>query len=190
MALKRLITQIAIVRLQARKFVHRVKHVKQLAVRMKTTIAQTKKQLRTVRTAVFLSVIAAALLLVFAPTVFAAIAPPGSAQNNPNTVFPLPNPLENIVGAELTTGVGAQGGAAATSVLIGRGIQVFLMFLAVAGLVVLVAGGLVWLTAGGSDDKIKKGRDIIVGAFLGLVIIFASYAIMELILRTLQSGLA
>ena len=49
-------------------------------------------------------------------------------------------------------------------------------------LLMFVYGGLIWLTSGGSPDKIKKAQGILVWATLGLVLIFASYAIIDTIL--------
>ncbi len=37
------------------------------------------------------------------------------------------------------------------------------------------------MTAGGASDKVKKGRDILVWATLGLALIFSSYAILNFI---------
>lgn len=52
-------------------------------------------------------------------------------------------------------------------------------------LLMFVAGGFIWLTSAGSPDKIKLGKGIIVWSVLGLVIIFASYAISRFILQAL-----
>lgn len=48
-------------------------------------------------------------------------------------------------------------------------------------LFMLVLGGIMWMTSGGSADKLKKGKDTILWAILGLVIIFMSYIIINFV---------
>ncbi len=43
----------------------------------------------------------------------------------------------------------------------------------------LIWGGIVWLTSGGSAERVKKGKDTIVWAIYGLLIIFFSYVIVN-----------
>lgn len=50
----------------------------------------------------------------------------------------------------------------------------------------LVWGGIVWMTSSGNTDRIRKGKDTIVWAIFGLVMIFISYAIIRLLLTILQ----
>ena len=52
-------------------------------------------------------------------------------------------------------------------------------------LAAFVYGGLVFLTSAGSDQKVKKGKDIVGAAVIGLVIVFSSV----LIIQTLFGGL-
>ena len=52
-------------------------------------------------------------------------------------------------------------------------------------LVVFVYGGVLWLTSGGTPEKIKTGSQAMMWAVIGLVVIFASYAILS----TIISGL-
>ncbi|MDP2586277.1 MAG: pilin [Candidatus Komeilibacteria bacterium] len=62
-------------------------------------------------------------------------------------------------------------------------------FMGVTGVIALlmfVIGGLQWMTAGGAADKVKKGKDTLIWAALGLVIIFSSYAILRAIFETLN----
>lgn len=51
-------------------------------------------------------------------------------------------------------------------------------------LVMFIIGGLMWLTSGGNPDKIKKGRDIILWSIIGLIIIFASYTLVDFVIST------
>ncbi|MCH7759517.1 hypothetical protein IID20_04120 [Patescibacteria group bacterium] len=55
----------------------------------------------------------------------------------------------------------------------------------VLALVMFIYGGILWMTSAGSAEKIKKGKDTIVWAVLGLALIFFSYAMVEFILKAL-----
>ena len=45
-----------------------------------------------------------------------------------------------------------------------------------------IYGGLVWMTAAGANEKVQKGKDILIWATVGLVIIFTSYALVRFVL--------
>ncbi|MBU1130881.1 pilin [Patescibacteria group bacterium] len=68
----------------------------------------------------------------------------------------------------------------------GRLIYSFMGLTGIVALLMFILGGFQWMTAGGSPDKIKKGRDTLMWAVLGLIVIFSSYAILRAILETLQ----
>ena len=51
-------------------------------------------------------------------------------------------------------------------------------------LAMFIYGGLLWLTSGGNPDRIKKGKDILMWAVIGLVVIFVSYNLVNLIITT------
>lgn len=70
--------------------------------------------------------------------------------------------------------------------LVGGIIQTILGMVGVLALVMFIYGGILWMTSGGSSEKIKKGKDTIVWAVLGLAFIFFSYAILEFILGALM----
>ena len=46
---------------------------------------------------------------------------------------------------------------------------------------ILVIGGLKWITSGGDEKKVAAARTQITNALIGLVIVFAAWAIMKLI---------
>jgi len=52
-------------------------------------------------------------------------------------------------------------------------------------LLMFVIGGLMWMLSGGNEQRVKKGKDILTWATLGLVIIFTSYALLRFILDLL-----
>jgi hypothetical protein len=57
-----------------------------------------------------------------------------------------------------------------------------LSFLGLAFLCLIIYGGFTWLFAGGNDDKIKKARGIMKNATIGLLIVVASYGIVNYIM--------
>ena len=62
-------------------------------------------------------------------------------------------------------------------------------FMGVTGVVALlmfIIGGFSWMTAGGNQEKVKKGKDTLIWAVFGLVIIFSSYAILRAVFETLK----
>lgn len=85
----------------------------------------------------------------------------------------LPNPLGNDV---------------TIPQLIGRVIKAILSIVGSLALVMFIYGGFTWMLAAGSSEKVKKGKDIIVWAAIGLIIIFSSYALVRFILTQLGSS--
>jgi len=72
--------------------------------------------------------------------------------------------------------------------LVGSIINYVLGILGVLALVMFIYGGLIWMTSGGAPDQIKKGRNTLVWAILGLALIFFSYALLNFILTALQQS--
>lgn len=64
---------------------------------------------------------------------------------------------------------------------IGRGLSVFLGFLGVIFIVLIIYGGWIWMTARGNEEKIKKARELITEAIIGVVVIMAAYALTRFI---------
>ncbi|MDD4996115.1 MAG: TrbC/VirB2 family protein [Patescibacteria group bacterium] len=62
-------------------------------------------------------------------------------------------------------------------------IQYVLRFVGVIALVMFIVGGITWMTSGGSAEKIKKGKDTLVWAILGMGLVFFSYAITRFIIE-------
>lgn len=50
----------------------------------------------------------------------------------------------------------------------------------------LVWGGIMWMTSSGNSERVKKGRDSIVWAILGLVVIFVSYIVINFVFDVLK----
>lgn len=70
--------------------------------------------------------------------------------------------------------------------LIGKIINAVLGVVGSLALLMFVYGGLTWMTSSGSQEKVKKGRDIIVWSAIGLAIIFASYGLVRILLNSVK----
>lgn len=53
---------------------------------------------------------------------------------------------------------------------------------------VFILGGLMWVTSAGNEEKITKGKNMIMWAAFGLVVIFASYALVTFVLNALTGS--
>ncbi|MFA6194511.1 MAG: pilin [Patescibacteria group bacterium] len=67
---------------------------------------------------------------------------------------------------------------------IGKIINSILGVVGSLALLMFVYGGLTWMTSSGSADKVKKGRDTLLWAAIGLVVIFSAYGLTRFILGT------
>lgn len=91
----------------------------------------------------------------------------------------------------LTESAGAAGLRASEvnlSVIIGRIIGSLMTLLGIVFVVLLIYGGFTWMTAQGAEDKIKKAKGIISSAVIGLVVVFASYAIAQAVIEALTTA--
>ena len=79
--------------------------------------------------------------------------------------IPLPNPLRAQSIPELS----------------GQMIKGLLGISGAIALFMMVWGGITWMTSNGSAERLKKGKDTILWAILGIVIIFLSYVIINFI---------
>ncbi len=64
-------------------------------------------------------------------------------------------------------------------------INVLLYFLGSIVIVLILWAGFKWMTSAGNADAIKKSRETILNAVIGLIIIFASYAILNFVFDNL-----
>ena len=55
-------------------------------------------------------------------------------------------------------------------------------------LAVFVYGGFLWVTAAGNADKVKKGRDAMIGSVIGMLIVFSAGMIVTNLKSILQQG--
>ncbi|MDO8435094.1 MAG: Ig-like domain-containing protein, partial [bacterium] len=64
-------------------------------------------------------------------------------------------------------------------------IQLFLGFVAIVVLGLILYGGYAWMTSQGDEEKVEEAKKILTNAVIGLVIIIASVAITQFIIRSL-----
>ncbi len=72
--------------------------------------------------------------------------------------------------------------------LYGRLIRGFTAVMGAVALFFFILGGFKWLTSGGNDEKVKKGRDTLIWATLGLAVILSSYIILSYVIATLKTA--
>lgn len=95
----------------------------------------------------------------------------GSGKKNETTkVVSLDNPIS--VGADPST-------------IIGMIIKAFLGVVGGFALVMMVWGGFQWLTSAGSPDKVKSGTGTMLWAIIGLIVVLASYLLVNNVLQFL-----
>jgi len=65
-------------------------------------------------------------------------------------------------------------------------INIVLGFLGIIAVVIIIYAGFKWMTAGGNDDQVGEARKMLVQAVVGLVIIFAAWAIASFAIEQLR----
>lgn len=96
--------------------------------------------------------------------------------------------------ANMKSSLGNTAGAAGLTskplpTLIGSFIAAALGLLGVVLVVLIVYAGFIWMTAQGNDEKIKKAKGMITSAVIGMIIIFAAYAITNFVVDALSTSL-
>lgn len=66
--------------------------------------------------------------------------------------------------------------------LIGRIIRGLLGIVGSLALIMFIYGGFLWMTAAGAPDKIEKGKQTLMWATLGMIVIFSSYALVQFVI--------
>ena len=70
--------------------------------------------------------------------------------------------------------------------LIGKIIKGVVGIVGSLALLLFIFGGFTWMTAGGNEEKVKKAQNILKSAVIGILIIFTSYALLNLLFSILQ----
>jgi len=77
--------------------------------------------------------------------------------------------------------VGRGEGINIINLLLGNIISIILILGVIVTLFFIMVGGIQWTTAGGDKEKISLARGRVISAILGLIVLFAVFAIMKLI---------
>jgi len=92
---------------------------------------------------------------------------------NPDCQVCLPNPLGT--GVDKTS----------IPVLLGKIIQSVLGVVGSLALVMFIYGGIVWMLSAGNQERVTKGKQILIWATVGIVVIFTAYALVKFVLTTI-----
>ncbi len=72
--------------------------------------------------------------------------------------------------------------------IVGRVISAALSVVGSLALLIFIYGGFLWLSSPGDTKKVTQGKDTMIWAILGLVIIFGAYVIVRTVLTALVAG--
>ncbi len=64
---------------------------------------------------------------------------------------------------------------------VGDIIGMVLSFIGVLFLIIIIYSGIMWMTAMGNDQRVDKAKTMVINATIGLIIVFAAYAITNFI---------
>ena len=71
--------------------------------------------------------------------------------------------------------------------LLGNVINSVLGIIGSLALVMFIYGGATWMLSAGNQEQVTKGKNILIWAALGLVIIFTAYALVSFVLTTITA---
>jgi hypothetical protein len=73
-------------------------------------------------------------------------------------------------------------------ILVGNFINAALGLLGIVLVVIVIYAGFLWMTAQGNDEKVKQAKKMITNAVIGLVLIFAAYAITTFVVTAIDNA--
>lgn len=73
-------------------------------------------------------------------------------------------------------------------IIVGQVIRVSLGIIGSLALILFIYGGMLWMTSSGNTEMVTKGRNTLLWAVIGLIVVFGSYAIVNFILQNLPKG--
>ncbi len=88
-------------------------------------------------------------------------------------------------GLTITAGEAGYNTPKAIPTLVGDTIEVLLGMIGIIFLILLLYAGFLYLTAGGEGDKVKKAKQLIGNAVIGIVIVVAAYALTRFVVALL-----
>ncbi|MDD5528078.1 MAG: pilin [Patescibacteria group bacterium] len=102
---------------------------------------------------------------------------PPAANNNVNLINPLGGTTGNPAGT-----------INSVPQLIGNIINAALGIVGSLALVMFIYGGFTWMLAAGNEQAVEKGKNILMWAAIGLVVIFASYSLVSFVISAITKG--
>lgn len=72
-------------------------------------------------------------------------------------------------------------------VLLGKIISSVLGIIGSLALVMFIYGGVTWMLSAGNQEQVTKGKNILIWATIGIVLIFTAYALVKFVLTTVTS---
>ena len=91
---------------------------------------------------------------------------------------------------EVGTGLGDKSTGSTLPVAIGKIIKVAVGILGIVLTALIVYGGYLWMTAGGDAGQVKKAKDYITNAIIGLIICVLAYAITNFVVAKIGTAVA
>ncbi len=86
---------------------------------------------------------------------------------------------------QLTDPLGYDNDPDGPQLFIGRVINASLGIVGSLALLMFVYGGFVWMLASGNQERVEKGKNILLWATIGLVVIFSSYVLVNFVISDL-----
>lgn len=80
--------------------------------------------------------------------------------------------------------LGTDAAAKSPQALLGKIINSALGIIGSLSLVMVIYGGVTWMTSAGNQEQVTKGKNILIWAIIGVVIIFMAYALVKFVLTT------
>ncbi|MBT3418895.1 MAG: hypothetical protein HN429_01150 [Candidatus Magasanikbacteria bacterium] len=117
--------------------------------------------------------------------------PEGTGAGSAGDTTPPPKQLEDV---QLTNPIGGilggtdaeKRGVTSITELVGRVMQAALGILGSLAMLAFFFGGVMWLVSAGNQERVKRGFSTMLYASIGILVVFASYAILQ----TIISGIA
>lgn len=70
---------------------------------------------------------------------------------------------------------------------IGNIIKVIIGLIGLIALIIFIVGGFLWMTAGGDEEQVKKAKDLMKNAVIGIAIVVLAYVATDFIIGKLIS---
>jgi uncharacterized membrane protein YwzB len=85
-------------------------------------------------------------------------------------------------------GTGGLSGSRTLTELIYTAIRIMLAFAGAIAVLFIVVGGFWYITASGNEEQAEKGKNTLINAIMGVIIVVLSYAIVTVVVNLISSG--